>query len=255
MTKNIDFNYVADLYDYYVNVDFDVAFYKDFCKNYKNILELMCGTGRVSLPLIRAGYSLTCVDYSEDMLRVFRGKLNASDNVTIICQDVCNLALGKTYDLIMIPFNSIAEITDADMRQQAIHAIYDHLAPGGTFFCTLYNPAYRIKSADGNMKPLGKFQLNDGKTMIVTYYNTHSEKDKLISGTQFYEIYDKQNHMIEKRFLDIRFSVISKQEMLSMADEIGLFLKEIYGDYQRTPFTDESPFMNFVFETRRGHAE
>lgn len=52
MSKTIDFDLVAGLYDRYVQTDFDVSFYKQFCKEYKNILELMRGTGRISLPLI-----------------------------------------------------------------------------------------------------------------------------------------------------------------------------------------------------------
>ena len=70
--KNIDFGFVADLYDSYVNVSFDIPFYQSLCKGYHgNILELMCGTGRVSLPLIKDGVQLTCVDYSKEMLDVF----------------------------------------------------------------------------------------------------------------------------------------------------------------------------------------
>lgn len=75
MNKNIDFGFVADIYDDYVNVNFDIPFYKSLCKNYSgSILELMCGTGRVYLPLIKDGVELTCVDYSQEMLDVFAKK-------------------------------------------------------------------------------------------------------------------------------------------------------------------------------------
>lgn len=133
MNKTINFDLVSDLYDSYVQTDFDIAFYKHFCKGYKNILELMCGTGRVSLPLIENGYSLTCVDYAEDMLQVFRNKLNGSNKANIICQDVCNLDLKEQFDLVIIPFNSIAEITDIEKRKKAIRAVYRHLLPGVYF--------------------------------------------------------------------------------------------------------------------------
>ena len=248
MDKNIDFNHVADIYDYYVNVDFDVPFYIDFCKGYNSILELMCGTGRVSIPLINEGYSLTCVDYSEDMLEVFKRKINNKDSVDIVCQDVCNLKLEKSYDLAIIPFNSIAEITDYKKRKQAIQGVYNHLEQNGTFLCTLYNPSYRVKSADGNTKPLGEYNIDDDKKLIVTYFNTFSEKEKLISGVQFYEIYDSRNHLIEKRYLDINFSVIDKEEIVDVATSVGFSLKEIYGDYQKSLFTKDSPFMNFIFQ-------
>ncbi len=135
MKKSIDFDLVADLYDYYVKTDMDVGFYLELCKGHRNILELMCGTGRVSLPLIREGFHLTCVDYSAQMLDVFRSKLKESDKVDIFCQDICSLALTERYDIAFIPFHSIMEVTNKEKRKQVFARIYEHLMPGGLFFC------------------------------------------------------------------------------------------------------------------------
>ncbi|MBF4691519.1 class I SAM-dependent methyltransferase [Fusibacter ferrireducens] len=247
MEKTIDFDLVSDLYDSYVNVDFDISFYKKFCEGYESILELMCGTGRISLPLIMAGYNLTCVDYSEGMLDVFRSKLPKGFNTEIFCQDICELNLQKQFDLVMIPFNSISEITDKEKRQRAFQNIYNHLEPGGVFFCTLYNPEYRKKIADGNLKCLGKFDIGDHRNLMVTYYNHYSIGDELITGMQFYEIYGKDHKLIEKRAMDIRFAIVSNEEITEMAKATGFLLQEIYGDYSFSPFSDKSMFMNCVF--------
>lgn len=247
MRKNIDFSYVADLYDYYANADFDINFYKELCKGRKNILELMCGTGRISIPLIKEGYSLTCVDYSEEMLNVFRSKINEPEKVKIVCQDVCELNLEEQYDLIIIPSNSISEILDKEKRRQALKKIYHHLRPNGIFFCSLYNPEYRIKMADGAMKYLGKYNLENDQTMVVTYYNVYFSEARIITGTQFYEIYDSNNQLAEKRCLDIHFSIITKEEMCKMAKSVGFTLKAMYGDYEPYHYDGESTYMNFVF--------
>jgi SAM-dependent methyltransferase len=248
MEKNIDFDIVADLYDAYVKTDMDIGFYMELCRGRKSILELMCGTGRVSLPLIREGFRMTCVDYSGGMLDIFRKKLNENEQADILCQDICHLALNDRYDLAFIPFNSIAEITDGPKRKQALKGIYEYLLPGGLLFCSLYNPAYRIKLADGNLAILGKFDMESGRSLVVSFYNVYSDKDKSISGMQFYEIYDASGKLSEKRALDIRFSVISKDEMLKAADNAGFALMEIYGDYDKRPFHDDCRFMNFLFQ-------
>ena len=58
--KNIDFNFVADIYDAYVAVDFDIDFFNQYAKAAKGKrLELMCGTGRVSVPLLKKGIDST----------------------------------------------------------------------------------------------------------------------------------------------------------------------------------------------------
>lgn len=244
--KNIDFGFVADIYDNYVNTDFDISFYKELCKDYESILELMCGTGRISIPLIQAGVDLTCVDYSQEMLNILGSKLN-DGNASMLCQDVCKLDVGKSFDLVFIAFNSIAEIIDRMRRKLAFRCIYDHVNTGGSFFCTLYNPAYRIKSADGNLKCLGKYDIGENKTLLITHFNSYDSERNLIYGTQFYEIYDRRNRLMDKRFLDIAFSLITREELLEDCGEAGFKIQSIYGDYDFGPYTEESRFMNFLF--------
>ncbi len=75
MKNSINFDLVADIYDYYVNVDFDIPFYLNETKDFnEEILELMCGTGRVSIPLLKIGKKMVCVDYSNCMLEVLKEK-------------------------------------------------------------------------------------------------------------------------------------------------------------------------------------
>lgn len=251
MEKNIDFGYIADLYDSYANADFDIEFYKKLCAGRENILELMCGTGRVSLPLMKEGYPLTCVDYSDEMLNVFRSKVNESEKVKIFCQDVCELELNEQFDLIIIPSNSLSEIIDREKRKQALRNIYRHLKPNGLFFCSLYNPEYRVSIADGTLRYLGKYDLGDGKTLVITYYNIYFSDIRMITGTQYYEIYGDDNRLMEKRCLDIRFSVITKEEICKMAKSVGFCLKAMYGDYEPYHYDENSTYMNFIFMKRR----
>ncbi|MCL2473323.1 MAG: class I SAM-dependent methyltransferase [Alphaproteobacteria bacterium] len=247
MAKTIDFNIVADIYDSYVLADFDIEFYQKLCKGHNKILELMCGTGRVSIPLIKSGFDITCVDYSEKMLEAFKQKLTREHKAKILCQDVTRLNIGEKFSLVMIPFNSITEINDKAKIQEAIKNVFDVLENNGTFLVTLYNPSYRKKQADGQIKTLGKFSTNNGNTLLVSYYNNYDEKTDKVTGTQFYEIHDKNNKLIEKRFLDIAFVLISKQEIIEMCENAGFSLKEIYGDYSFNKFNEDSMFMNCVF--------
>ena len=248
MEKSIDFDLVADLYDAYVQTDADIGFYLSLCEGHTDILELMCGTGRVSLPLLRARHKLTCVDYSVRMLDVFRGKLTGPESAELICQDISDLRLSRQFEFAFIPFHSIAEITDKANRQRAIRRVYEHLLPGGQFFVSLYNPAYRIGLADGVERPLGGFVTPDGHTLHVRYRNEYVPSEELIQGEQVYEVYDQLGGKLEKRTLPIRFSVVTKEEMLSAAASAGFVLKEMYGDYARGPYLPDSVFMHFLFE-------
>ncbi len=117
MSRSINFSKVADIYDFYVKVDFDIPFFLKETKDYhEEILELMCGTGRVSFPLLSSGKKMVCVDYSQGMLDAFSEK-NRKKNwpVELIKMDVTNLKLNRKFGLIILPFHSISEILSTEM--------------------------------------------------------------------------------------------------------------------------------------------
>lgn len=71
-----NYDYISDLYDTDVPATFDIEFFiKETNKPPGEVLELMSGTGRVSVPLLQAGVKLTCVDLSAELNAVFRRKL------------------------------------------------------------------------------------------------------------------------------------------------------------------------------------
>ncbi len=244
--NTINFDKVADIYDFYVNVDFDVPFFIKETENYRGeILELMCGTGRVSIPLLKAGKKMTCVDYSKGMLNSFKKKIdNEGYSVDIVKMDVTNLKLSKKFGLIILPFHSLSEILTTEKQQEALKCISNHLETGGTFILTLQNPENRLKQADGKMRVIGKFSVDKDKEMVLSYTNQYNKKEGVVSGYQFYEIYNSDNIMTEKRYLEINFKPIQLNTLREMISKTDMEITKIYGDYSFGEFNiEESDFM------------
>src|SRR5713226_3008736 len=104
MPESIEWDHVAPFYDTYVQATFDIPFFlQEAAKSSGEVLELMSGTGRVSIPLIQAGVRLTCVDNAPEMLALLRQKL-ARDHLSAQAyeMDVRELALQQQFDLILI---------------------------------------------------------------------------------------------------------------------------------------------------------
>jgi len=242
MKETIKFDKVADIYDFYVNVDFDIPFFLKETKDFEGeILELMCGTGRVSIPLLDSGKQMTCVDYSKGMLDSFERKIKDKNYpVNLIQMDVTNLNLDKKYGLIILPFHSITEIISTDLQIKALQSISSHLDENGVFVLTLQNPKTRLKTADGISRVMGKFALENNKQMIISYVNQYNESDKIVSGFQFYEIFDSTETLIEKKFLEINFKPISDSELRKMIKQAGLEIIEMFGDYSYGKFDEET---------------
>jgi SAM-dependent methyltransferase len=162
-----NYDYIADLYDIYVPVTFDIDFFiRETKKSSGKVLELMSGTGRVPIPLIEAGIKLTCVDFSAELNAILENKLlQRGLKADIYQMNICELELPKKFDMIIIPFHSFAHITSPGDQRQALDRIHQHLLPGGTFICTLGNPQLRQKAVDGQLRLLRKYKLPDSQVL------------------------------------------------------------------------------------------
>jgi len=248
----MNYSSIADLYDICVSATFDIPFFlKEATQNGGDVLELMSGTGRVSLPLIEAGVRLTCVDLSPEMLAVLRNKLvRRGLSAPVYAMNVCQLDLDKQFDLVLIPFNSFAEITETASQQSALARIYQHLKPSGRFICTLHNPAIRAASVDNQLQLWGQYPMPDGKGTLMFWGCQEFEQDgKTVSGVEFFEEYDPQGLLLAKHFISLRFVLLSQDEFETLAVAAGFTVRALYGDYTWSPFqAATSPYMVWELE-------
>lgn len=244
--QSIEFDRVADLYDTYVRADFDIPFWLSQATSIPGkVLELACGTGRVSIPLLEAGVSLSCVDYAPEMLVQLQKKLREKGlSCPTYCQDMVELNLPDRFDLIFIPFHSFSEITDNQRHRLALKQIHSHLTGNGTFICTIQNPVVRTSAMDGVMRLIGEFPLPNGGTLVVTTRMLFDPSTHIASGEQVYERMSLKNVRLDRRTLGINFYLFDKDEFVSLVAESGFSIEALYGDYDQRPFDDaSSPFM------------
>ena len=131
-----DFIYDANIYDG-MNTDLaDLEFYKRWLPQNKNarILELCCGTGRLTIPIAAEGYAISGVDNTKSMLK--QAKAKAAERglaIDFIEADIRTLHLPEQYDFIFIPFNSIHHLYTNDDLYKALGTVKKHLKEGGLF--------------------------------------------------------------------------------------------------------------------------
>jgi SAM-dependent methyltransferase len=246
-----NYNVIADLYDIYVPVTFDVDFFLQETKKVSGeVLELMAGSGRVSLPLIEAGVKLTCVDLSAGLNKILVEKLGEKGlKADVYEMDVCELDLQKQFEMVIIPFHSFAHLTSHQEQQKALTRIYEHLLPGGTFICTLGNPKLRQADVDGQLRLFRKYELPDDGTLLLWIAETNNDEDEqVVEAMQFYEEYDKHGVLTSKRLLELHFRLSHREEFEALAQEAGFTIKAFYGDYDYSPFEEDSPFMIWILE-------
>ncbi len=94
------------------------------------VLDMGCGTGNSSYPMIAQGLEILGLDASQEMLEVAREKLPM---LTFIQADFKQFDLGKTFTLVYSVFDSLNNLlTDQDFLQTA-KCVHKHLEPDGFF--------------------------------------------------------------------------------------------------------------------------
>jgi len=110
-----------------------------------DILELACGTGRITLPLARAGHKVWGLDLSREMLGEFERKLSGEppevrERIDLVHGDMCDFDLGRRFSLIFVPFRSFQALTLYEQHKACLDSVRRHLADNGRFIINVFKP-------------------------------------------------------------------------------------------------------------------
>ena len=128
-------------YDAITNMDpcvrGDIEFYAAYLSSPKQrVLELGCGTGRVSIDLATRGHLVVGVDNSESMLLRARLKRRGmtpaqQKDVQLLTYDMLSLNLPVKFHLVLVPFYTFNHLEGRNSRAKALVTMSRHLLPGG----------------------------------------------------------------------------------------------------------------------------
>jgi SAM-dependent methyltransferase len=95
------------------------------------VLELACGTGRVTGPLAAAGFDVIGLDVDPGMLAY--GRQGPFPLPRLIAADMRHFALHQLFAAVIVPYNSFQLLTDPADVSACLQCVRDHLVPGGVF--------------------------------------------------------------------------------------------------------------------------
>lgn len=135
----------AKYYDNSPELPNDIPFYRALIPSpQSSILELGCGTGRVTVALAESCAAIHGIDVSEAMLAIATDKLQAAHlpagRAQVEKADITDFDLGRRFDLIIAPFRVMQNLdTDAEV-DGLFRCIRKHLAPNGTCILNVFKP-------------------------------------------------------------------------------------------------------------------
>lgn len=227
----LDYDRLARYYDALVTGGEDVAYFVGKSRDAGGkVLELMAGTGRVSVPVARAGADLTCVDSSAAMLARLRAKLQAAGlEAPVHERDISWLDLATRFSLAFIAYHSFEELITDEERLRALQRVRSHLVPGGAFVCTLHDPALRAAES-GPGKDLSR-EFTDpetGRKIALRLRSTHDARTSVVSGEESFRDAETGEVLLD---LPIRFRLSGSEEFAALAAAAGFEIESLHGGY------------------------
>ena len=122
----------------------DIRFYTELSRSKGGrVLEIGCGTGRVSIELAKRGNTVTAIDLSDKMLNLFKEKNKsiAFDNdINIYKMDMTNFQLNEKFDWIIFPFRVFQALLTNQDRIDCLNCLKTHLKESGKVVIQMFNP-------------------------------------------------------------------------------------------------------------------
>jgi ubiquinone/menaquinone biosynthesis C-methylase UbiE len=212
----------------------DVAFWQNLAQRINGpVLELGCGTGRVTIPVARIGADIVGVDRSAEMLAHARQRLRRtriSGSVSWVRGDIRALPFGLAarFDLVMAPYGILQSLVrDADL-DAALASVNRVLAPSGVFGLDLVPDLPVWKEYRNKVRFRGSRRGGDSRNTLVESVRQDRRKGLTIFDQQFVERRGGARHV--KNF-SLIFRTLSVRQMVSRLERAGFRVDAVLGDY------------------------
>ena len=191
-------------------------------------VELAVGTGRVAIPLAAAGVEVHGIDFSEPMVGELRKK-DGADLVAVTIGDMTETRVCDDATLVYLVFNTITNLRTQRQQVTCFRNAAAHLASGGRFLVEngvpkLHRlpPGETIVPFDVSPRHLGFDEYIDRVNQISISHHYHLDGDRV-------------------RTTSPAFRYVWPSELDLMAELAGLEFESRWADWDRSPFTGDSP--------------
>ena len=236
----------ADL-DYHKWADFIEQILKKECKERPElVLDLGCGTGKMTLELANRGYDMTGIDYSPEMLDIARNAAeDEGHDVLWLCQDMREFELYGTVDAAVCCLDCINHLEDIDDLDKCFSLVHNYLIPDGIFIFDI-NGRYKFE----NIYADNTFTMEEegGVCVWENFYDADSRMCDFYI-TLFKECDDGRYERYDETQTERMYTLAEIKKSLERNNMEYLYA---FGDLDFTPGSDECERIYIVAKCRKG---
>jgi len=217
------------------------------------VLELGCGTGRVSKPLVKAGVDLVGIDRSAEMLRrIPLGRVplrripNPECRIAVVRGDIRSLPFAdRTFAMVIAPYGVLQSLVrEADLAA-TLDSVGRVIDRGGTFGIDLVPDVPKWREYENRVQLRGRA---GGRHLTLIESVRQDRRRRLTTFAQRY-LERRKGATMEHRF-ELTFRTLTVPQMTARLERAGFVVERILGDYRGQPW-DAGADVWIILATRR----
>lgn len=236
-------------YDRQDRSDTGIAFYKSLARQTGGpVLELACGTGRVTIPIAQAGFDITGLDIVPGMIRRARSK-SAGPFPRWIVSDARNFRLSEVFHLIFLTGNAFQSFLTNEDQASLLQCVYAHLHYNGLFAFETRNPLL-----PGSETPKGLFVTletaekeqrwpsyidKEGREVDVSRTRVYDHVAQILHWKTYHRWREGSQECEKVTRIALRYTF--PQELASLLSCNGFRIVRQYGNWDKEPLRATSP--------------
>ena len=220
----------------------DVRFWQAFARQAGGpVLELGCGTGRVTSPLGRAGIRIVGLDRSPEMLARARRRvrrLGAHAPVSLVRGDVSSLPfMDARFSAVIAPYGVVQSLLSDEVLRRTIEAVSRVLRPGGSLGLELVPDVPRWRETRRKMSLVGLRGPNGRPVRLIESVHQDRERRMTIFTQEFVEGTGAARRVL--RFT-IRFRTLHVPAMIRRLEHAGFRMDHTFGGYRGEAWSEDA---------------
>jgi len=221
----------------------DAGFYRTLSAEYPGpVLELGCGTGRVTLPLARAGLDVTGLDLSPEMVAQARTK-DPDNEVQWVVGDARDFHLGRKFALVVETGGTFQHQLVRQDQEALLACVREHLAPDGAYVTNCWFPPQSIT----NDPEHDWFSYTDdlGRHVQVSGHS-HYDRVAQVNTETAIRRWHTPGESPQTRTSPLSLRYFYPQELEALLHYNGFHIVSRYGGLDATPLTNTSGAIIYV---------
>lgn len=224
----------------------DICFYQKHLLANATILELGCGTGRISRAL-SSSHTVVGLDLSLEMLQ--QAASHQGKRVNYICMDMTEMAFQGTFDHILIPYNTLNLLQDESIITACLKQARGLLHPEGSLLFQVHIPQKDIgERGGGKVFQFQVFSLpGNGGKLIKESIRSQRPQSERIELEERYRVRPAGEGFIKEDFRHtMQLAGFSAEKWISLLNDSGFATHSLHGAYDGRSFQPEQDSLLLV---------